>query len=191
MVCAARARGDGGRCLCTGAEPRVDGGCCNGHNGLRQAQPWEPRGVQRLETSKNCPLHGLRTLELGYTAWPAWPTLRLVSPALSLAPRSHAVTLELTNSGTGDLQSPSPCMQAWCRLQELLQLMGALPGVLMMLWLSLLGCPQGSGSAPGISLASGYKRRLLGWGLWQRAASAVTLVCPGQPPPARRQPAPQ
>lgn len=138
------------------------------------------------------PCMGLCTSEPGYAAWPAWPRLALVSPALSLASQSCAVTLELTNnSGTDDLQSPSPCMQARCCLQEVLQLMDALPGVLMTLWLSLLGCPWGPGSTPNTPPASGHERRLLCWGLWQGAAGAVTLVRPRQPPPARRQPAPQ
>lgn len=128
VVCATCARWDGGRCLCTSVEPRVDGGCCNRQKGPCQAQPREPRAVRRLETSSNCPLHGLHSLELGYAAWPAWPRLGLVSPAPSLASRSCAVTSELTDSGTDDLQSPSPCVQVWRRLQEVLQLTDALPG---------------------------------------------------------------
>lgn len=50
VVCATHARQDGGRCLCTGVEPRVDGGCCDGHKCPCQAQLQEPRGVRRLET---------------------------------------------------------------------------------------------------------------------------------------------
>lgn len=101
VVCATHARRDGGRCLCTGVEPRVDGGCCDGQKCPCQAQLREPRVVRRLG---------------------------LVSPAPSLASRSRAVTSELIDSGRDDLQSPSPCMQAWHRLQAVLQLMDALLG---------------------------------------------------------------
>lgn len=95
---------------------------------MQQAEasvPWEQCAVQRLETSSNCPLHGLHTLELGYAAWPAWSRLGLASPALPLASQLCVVTLELTNSSSRVVQSPSPWMQAWCHLQEVLQLMDA------------------------------------------------------------------
>lgn len=56
VVCATHARQDGRRRLCTGVEPRVDGGCCDGQKCPCQAQLRQLRGVRRLETLQQPPL---------------------------------------------------------------------------------------------------------------------------------------